>query len=157
LRVPDGRSAANRRVRVGTFCSWGRARAARSCASPRVRVGNAFLNSPRTLGIMQLREARLCLDCEELHTADQCPVCASEAFAFVTRWLPVDERRSRVRRVAPPAKSTTSRLLTGATAGVAALRVARWLLKAMPATAPDPTAPRRDGRNNNERRRTDER
>ena len=105
---------------------------------------------------MQLREARLCLDCEELHTAEQCPVCASEAFAFVTRWLPVDERRSRVRRVAPPApKSTGSRILTGATAGLAAVTVARWLWKALPAAAQDPAAARRD-QTNRERRRTDE-
>jgi len=40
-----------------------------------------------TMG-MKLRDARLCLDCEELHTEEQCPVCASEAFSFVTRWIP---------------------------------------------------------------------
>jgi hypothetical protein len=101
---------------------------------------------------MQLREARLCLDCEELHTLDQCPVCASEAFAFVTRWLPVDERRSRVRRVTPTPPSGRARFLTGATAGVAALTLARWLFRA---TAPDPTDARRDP-GNRERRRTDE-
>lgn len=42
---------------------------------------------------MQLRVARLCLDCEELHTENSCPVCASDRFAFLSTWLPVDERR----------------------------------------------------------------
>ena len=50
---------------------------------------------------MQLRIARLCLDCEELHTADRCPRCISEHYAMVTTWLPVEERR-RFRRTRPP-------------------------------------------------------
>jgi len=104
---------------------------------------------------MQLREARLCLDCEELHTADRCPLCASEAFSFLTRWLPVDERRSRARRPAPPPQSSgRSKFITGATAGVAALTIARWLWRAIPSAAPDPTAARRDHANP-DRRRTD--
>ena len=37
---------------------------------------------------MQLRNARLCLDCEEAHDASHCPACASESFAFITRWVP---------------------------------------------------------------------
>ena len=43
---------------------------------------------------MQLRTARLCLDCEELHEENTCPVCASEMFAFLTRWVPAEERRA---------------------------------------------------------------
>jgi hypothetical protein len=46
---------------------------------------------------MQLRNARLCLDCEDVHDAQQCPTCASETFAFITRWVPAPERRSRPR------------------------------------------------------------
>lgn len=42
---------------------------------------------------MQLRVARLCLDCEELHVGDVCPVCASAQYAFLAQWLPVEERR----------------------------------------------------------------
>lgn len=42
---------------------------------------------------MQLRTARLCLDCEELFIGDSCPVCASQRFAFLAQWLPSDERR----------------------------------------------------------------
>ena len=42
---------------------------------------------------MQLRVARLCLDCEELHMADVCPICASQRYAFLSTWLPSEERR----------------------------------------------------------------
>jgi hypothetical protein len=42
---------------------------------------------------MQLRVARLCLDCEELHTDNTCPRCASESYAFLSNWLQVEERR----------------------------------------------------------------
>ena len=44
---------------------------------------------------MQLRSARLCLDCDEVHDAQQCPVCTSESFAFITRWVPVPDRTDR--------------------------------------------------------------
>ena len=50
---------------------------------------------------MQLRNARLCLDCEEVHDAQQCPACASETFAFITRWVPAPERRGRPRLPEP--------------------------------------------------------
>ena len=36
---------------------------------------------------MQLSVARVCLDCEELHDSQQCPVCASETFAYLTQWV----------------------------------------------------------------------
>ena len=42
---------------------------------------------------MQMRVARLCLDCEELHTDNSCPRCASESYAFLSTWLQVEERR----------------------------------------------------------------
>jgi hypothetical protein len=50
---------------------------------------------------MQLRTARLCLDCEEVHDEGQCPVCASETFTYLSRWVPTDERRRRPRLDAP--------------------------------------------------------
>jgi|KBSMisStaDraftv2_1062788.scaffolds.fasta_scaffold308805_2 hypothetical protein len=49
-------------------------------------------------GSMQLRNARLCLDCDEIHAESHCPVCASESFAFIKRWVPASERRSRQRQ-----------------------------------------------------------
>ena len=36
---------------------------------------------------MHLGVARLCLDCHEIHEHSRCPVCTSEAFAFITRWI----------------------------------------------------------------------
>ena len=37
---------------------------------------------------MQLLDARLCLDCDEVHEAGMCPVCGSESFAYLSRWVP---------------------------------------------------------------------
>ena len=68
---------------------------------------------------MQLRVARLCLDCEELHADKRCPRCASASYAFVTNWLPCEERR-RFGRNRTPAGGTAWRL-------TAVLQsVARW-------------------------------
>lgn len=36
---------------------------------------------------MRLVNARLCLDCEEVHEQQHCPICGSESFAFMTRWV----------------------------------------------------------------------
>jgi len=51
---------------------------------------------------MQLRMARLCLDCENVHDEYQCPVCASDHFTYLTRWVPVPERRERPRPAVKP-------------------------------------------------------
>jgi hypothetical protein len=51
---------------------------------------------------VQLRVARVCLDCEEIHDQQQCPVCASETFAYISRWVPAPERR-QPREPAPAA------------------------------------------------------
>lgn len=56
---------------------------------------------------MQLRTARVCLDCEEVHDAQQCPTCASETFAYLTRWVPAPERRARPRPTADPTNPET--------------------------------------------------
>jgi hypothetical protein len=37
--------------------------------------------------LMRLVNARLCLDCEEVHEQQHCPICGSESFAFMTRWV----------------------------------------------------------------------
>jgi len=95
-------------------------------------------------GDMQLRNARLCLDCEEVHDSDQCPTCASETFAFITRWVPAPERRANTRSVEPPATETVTTykqmlasdkgnhrwtLVKGGAMGLAVFGVAQWLLQ----------------------------
>ena len=88
---------------------------------------------------MQLRNARLCLDCEEVHDGLQCPICASETFAYVTRWVPIPEpRRPRpndspeaevyrqlVNDAAPPSRG--KKLLKQGAFALTALGVIGWL------------------------------
>ena len=60
---------------------------------------------------MELRTARLCLDCEEVHDAPQCPVCGSETFTFITRWVPPAEGRRRPRPTTSPEADVYRRLI----------------------------------------------
>jgi hypothetical protein len=90
---------------------------------------------------MQLRVARVCLDCEEVHDAQKCPVCASESFAFLKRWVPVDERRGN--RAAPQrtqpepvAPAGTARWVKRGVGGVAVFAAAHWLWRASRPTNP---------------------
>jgi len=89
---------------------------------------------------MQLKTARLCLDCDEVHDAPECPVCASEAFGYLTRWVPAPERRMRPRPTTSPVAEVYSELigssagtpkrgrsLTRSVFGVTALVVAGWM------------------------------
>lgn len=89
---------------------------------------------------MQLRIARLCHDCEEVHADQHCPVCASETFTFITRWVPAPERRKRPRPTTSPEaevyrqlthpeerQSTTGKLVKRTAMGLTALGIAGWL------------------------------
>jgi hypothetical protein len=89
---------------------------------------------------MQLRIARVCLDCDEVHDAQRCPVCASEAFAYLTRWVPVPERRMPPRPTTSPEADVyrdltapdlsapkRGRLLKQSALGVMAIAVAGWI------------------------------
>jgi hypothetical protein len=58
---------------------------------------------------MQLNDARLCLDCQEVHDLDHCPSCGSESFAFLTRWVKV-EAAVPTRRPLPAPVERTERL-----------------------------------------------
>jgi hypothetical protein len=97
---------------------------------------------------MQLRVARLCLDCEEVHDAQQCPVCASETFAYLTRWVASPERRTSPRAAgedepeplpavaaaaaaqALPARKTNHRAMIGySVLGLGVVGLSRWLLR----------------------------
>lgn len=88
---------------------------------------------------MQLRTARLCLDCEEVHDGQTCPVCASETFVYLMRWVPVPERRQKPRPATSPdaevyrhlvadkpAPSLTGRLLKPSVLGLTAVGLAGW-------------------------------
>ena len=59
---------------------------------------------------MRLDDARLCLDCEEIHQEHECPACGSEAFAFLTRWIQSTTRgageQPRPSKRLAPAKAT---------------------------------------------------
>lgn len=90
---------------------------------------------------MQLRIARLCLDCEEIHDGQTCPVCGSESFAYISRWVPAPERRQKPRPVpatadvetyrellAPSAgRSPAMRWATRGAVGLAAVGLAQWI------------------------------
>jgi hypothetical protein len=84
---------------------------------------------------MQLRVARLCLDCEDVHDSQQCPVCASETFAYLTRWVPAPERRNQPRpageqgeRVPQPPPSR-KKLVGYGVLGVGVVGLAEWFLR----------------------------
>jgi hypothetical protein len=94
---------------------------------------------------MQLRTARLCLDCEEVHDAMRCPSCASETFTYISRWIPAPERRTRPRATtspeaevyrtlveSEPAHRTGKRMLKGGVVGLTALGLAGWFLRKKP-------------------------
>jgi hypothetical protein len=79
---------------------------------------------------MQLRIARLCLDCEEVHQELHCPICTSDSFAYLSRWVPVEERRAARRApqpVAPPPPPRRGRWIAGGAVGLAALATAQLL------------------------------
>jgi len=91
---------------------------------------------------MQLRNARLCLDCEEVHDAPQCPSCASETFAYISRWVPTPEHRTppptrpeppspetldSYRQLLEPQTSTRWKLARSGAVGLALFGVAGWM------------------------------
>lgn len=116
---------------------------------------------------MRLDEARLCLDCEEVHEEHRCPRCGSEAFAFLTRWIelagPRVERPARARTaelerspaqaeqveayrqlLSPEPAPRRGGLLAKSLVGLAAFGLAGWAMRAA----------KRDGGTRKEERRT---
>ena len=69
---------------------------------------------------MELRRARLCLDCEMIFDAPQCPACASGSFIPITRWI-----RPSQTEPAPRASAGES----GETSGAPAPKAPRRLLR----------------------------
>lgn len=102
---------------------------------------------------MKLDAARLCLDCEEIHDSQICPICSSEAFAYLTRWVspaierdpavaaPAAERPATVRASRTPEQIEAYRqilegkprgragLVTGGVLGLAAVSLAGWAIR----------------------------
>jgi predicted nucleic acid-binding Zn-ribbon protein len=89
---------------------------------------------------VQLHIARLCLDCEEIYDQQTCPVCSSESFAYLSRWIPAPERRTRPRSSdsreavdtyrqllnADRAESGARRWVKRGVLGLAAVGIAGW-------------------------------
>ena len=91
---------------------------------------------------MQLQDARLCADCDEVHDAQQCPHCASERFSYISRWVPLPDDQARPRPqtsdraeayrqlINPPAERLRSRVanvVTNGVVGLAAVGIVGWL------------------------------
>ncbi len=77
---------------------------------------------------MQLRTARLCLDCEEVHDEYRCPACASDEFSYISRWVPVPgtrRGRPRVEREPPPELEAYREIVRGPAATPTPTR-GRW-------------------------------
>src|SRR5207245_9275946 len=98
---------------------------------------------------MQLHIARLCLDCEEIHDQQTCPICSSESFAYISRWIPAPERRRTRPRVQesgetadvyrqllnPETKpSGARRWVKRGVLGLTAVGIAGWALRKKPPT-----------------------
>ncbi len=59
---------------------------------------------------VDLRRARLCLDCEMVFEGPRCPACASESFVPLTRWIrPAERVERRVEAVAAAAAPNPSK------------------------------------------------
>jgi hypothetical protein len=98
---------------------------------------------------MKLRDARLCLDCDEVHQDATCPACSSESFAFLSRWVPAPEgqraprpsssEQAEVYRAllgeAPAAANR--RLLGGGLLGLTAIGIAGWAWRRSRSSDPD--------------------
>lgn len=84
---------------------------------------------------MKLDVARLCLDCDEVHDSQRCPVCASETFAYVRRWVPTDGRpktpvsQPQPTLPTPPRLSSKGSVVGLGIAGLGLWGLARWISK----------------------------
>jgi hypothetical protein len=67
---------------------------------------------------MRLAVARICLDCDEVHDREECPVCGSETFAFLTRWVTPTARGGQE----PAERPRRAAMGTARTEQIAALR-----------------------------------
>ena len=100
---------------------------------PQARADNSRLamRCARYTRFMHLSVARLCLDCHEIHEYDHCPACTSEAFAYMTRWITLENvaGRAPIEHENSPAgeKIETYRQILQPTASGS--RTTKWLRK----------------------------
>jgi predicted nucleic acid-binding Zn-ribbon protein len=101
---------------------------------------------------VQLHIARLCLDCDEIYDQQTCPICSSESFAYISRWIPAPERRARPRAAATESRETVdtyrqlldtdgsrsgaNRWLKRGVLGLAAVGIAGWAWRRKPSSLP---------------------
>jgi hypothetical protein len=96
---------------------------------------------------MKLREARLCLDCDEVYQEGVCPGCGSETFAYLSRWVPAPEgnraprpatsEQAEVFRelLTPNLPESNRRLLKRGLLGLTAIGLAGWAWRTSRAAA----------------------
>jgi hypothetical protein len=77
---------------------------------------------------MKLRDARLCLDCDEVHNDGMCPICGSESFAFISRWVPLPDASRPPRPASSENAEIYRELLTAGTAPTGRRFLKRGLL-----------------------------
>ncbi len=106
--------------------------------------GQPPVEEPDIYPYIDLKRARLCLDCEMIFDAPQCPACASESFVPVTRWIRPSEREISERtqphppsaaNAAPPAKPSKRLLKKSLYVGLSAYGLWKMLF--------EPAKPRR--------------
>ena len=119
-RLDSGRPQARPRSASGNERALSHGRKSNRVSHP-VRLPGA---NRSTINPMQLRVARLCLDCQEIHDQRTCPACMSESFAYISRWIPSPEPRK------PPPPPAETQETADASAGAA-----------RPAPAPSTSAP----------------
>jgi hypothetical protein len=100
---------------------------------------------------MKLRDARLCLDCDDVHQESTCPVCGSESFAFLSRWVPAPEgtraprpatsEQAEVFRELLSPEPRHRRLVQRGLLGLTALGLAGWAWRSSRAAASQPLDP----------------
>lgn len=100
---------------------------------------------------MKLREARLCLDCDEVYHEGVCPGCGSETFAYLSRWVPAPEGNRAPRPATSEQAEVFRELLTSThngpnrqllkrgLLGITAIGLAGWAWRTSRAAASQPT------------------
>jgi len=80
---------------------------------------------------VQLTTARLCLNCEEVHDGQACPICASETFSYLTRWVPHSQPHPRATtrpRLGPTALHRAA--VGGVATGLTTFGLYQWFKRA---------------------------